>query len=102
MRQALKLARKRAVGHRRFALLVRDQLNRAVARTVLLRGLAAAHEIARVCNGRAPVIGEALEVGERKARQILAGDAHNAKLAQCGKQKFDLPLIEMTAQIDAV
>ena len=84
----------------RLPFFVWDQLDRTVAGPVLLRRLAPAHEIIRVRNGRPPVVGESLEVGEGKPGQILAGDAHDPKPAQCVEQKTCLPLTQRPAQVD--
>ena len=53
-------------------------------------------------HGRAPAIGEALEVGQRKGIQVLARNAHDTELAQCIQQQRDLLRIEPLPQVDAV
>ena len=100
MRQTLQLGREGFVDGGRPSFLIRDRLDWSLAVPILLRRFATAHEIARVWDRRAPVVGKALEVGERKPGQILAGNAYNPKLTQCVEQKAHLLLAQRAAQID--
>ena len=67
---------------------------------VTFEGLAATLEIARMRQGRPPVIGESLEMGERKRAQVLSRKGQDAVLAERVEKNAHLIGPQRRAQID--